>query len=1491
MTRVSLSILILFLLILGTFSTLGGRSGATNPVKTLQAGVSRLPTLGIDCGLGAREAVLNGTSFPVAPSENGAYETRNSCTWIGDIGNYTGLADKTAEPLVSDQDETFSTISPRIGGGFTADIVYLQNGTSTLNGFDVYLAWNPTVLHAVTIDQGGTNWEALTPFTAANIIDSTVGRAHLVQVVFASYAANFTFFRMRFDVVGIGSTGLTLINTVITNPGAVVHQTASGSFNSESFFDPTNALNWSGGFTVAPNPPVPGSATTFTSTIVCPGCTGSLHYQWDFNNDGVTDSTTNPATITIPTPTLFASRVTLNVADSATPLTHNATIIERLPFTAIIQGASNLPVNTAAAWNGIWLGGIAPYSISWRFCPGGILNTVVCSKPSPTVPSQSSQNNTQTLSGSSPGYHFSGVYNVTLKVTDSGSGSVSPSTVLGFVPVNVTGGTPAFSVQVTAQSATVGSPVTLSTGVTYSASYPATSGFRSTLFKYTVYWGDGAASIITNAGLTASASHVYVSAATYPVTVVAQDQQTVSQIREAGFATVNVSPGTGFDYSLSLIPNQGSVGTGGTTKSLIIVNTFSGTPQTVSLEAISPSSGITVSFNATLGLPPYSSDMTVSVSPSVLAGTYTITVIGNTTSSLVHQALFHLTVGPASLPIVSVFSSQYGSANITDTSLQAGSTFQVQVNVTNAPIFNGYEFALYYDQNYLSVSSFDLATGTVFNNPYESSSSFNGPGALRLTVVNLNDGNNNAGFFGGGSGVLARVTFSVVKSGGVSPLVLAASIADPSRQAAAPSGLCPSCPVGSPDWTRLVADGNLPNGTVVSSRIQVATSDGYFKNVSGKSGPIASFTFSPTTPSQGVTVTFNATNSFDPDNISAHNNGIMEYLWDFGDLSPQANLTSVFPVVTHTFGTGGVYPTFFTGNFSIRLTVIDLDNGFQGMTTIRLLITPSISVVHDIGVSLQLSSNTVFQGTGVTLFVQVRNFGTTTETYGLTIIHGLTSGLQNVTFVNLTGQTVSAGNTMAYTFFLDTTGLATGTYNIIATVSDPLDTNPLNDVAVAQLQVVTPDEPPTASFTFTPTLPVVGQDVTFNGTKSADPDGVVQIWFWNFGDGFTVQQIGYGVIDHSYSSPGTYTVSLTVRDSAGLSASENMTITVTPRPSRDVGLVFVQAFPSLAVSGQQIVLEAGIVNTGSNSSTVDLTFYYNGKVAVTQKGVTIPTVPYTYYVQVPWDTTGIAAGNYTLSATVFLQGDPTPADNSLTDGRVTILPPPVLTLTPNSGPVGTLVQVHGSGFPVFLSQQFYPVEVEVTFDNQLVGFFFIQNSSFNFSFDVPDAQIGPHTVHTTILFGFTLDVQAGFTVTPSPTPITVTASVGTVYFPGDTATIYVLTSINGQASTITNLQVVLIRPNGTSLTLPTILTSNGLYKATYTIPATGVIGTYAVTVKAHQTGSIDGSALTSFEVKPSWLASNTRNITTAVAITGLVGVAALAWQRGYFRKNDEEETP
>ncbi len=523
--------------------------------------------IGIDCGLGSTAAALNGTTFPVAPSETGAFETLPNCTWVGDVGTHSGAAsDGTTEPLVTDQDETFSTISTKIGGGFTADIVYLQNATSTVNGFDITVSWNTKVLRAVEFDQGGLPWLSQGPFTSGiSGIDNKAGTARLLQVIGTQLPGNFTFFRIRFDVVGIGNTALTIGNDLISNPSAVAHTHVDGAFDSDAFYDPGHVINWSASWTNS-TPLNPGGSNTFTATVA--GGTAPLSYAWQFNSSNTApfkaQASANPATLTLPTSSINASRTTLRVTDSATPTPNVITIVHVLPLTAAgIQGPTSLGLNTAGTWNGIWLGGIASYTASWRFCPGTSLNTVVCAKPNPTTSAISGQNTALALTGSSPGYHFAGVYNVTMQIADAGSPAIpTPSSTTKFILVNVTGSPQVFNVQVSTTptlNATVGFPVTVTASVSYTSTYPTLAGFRSNQFIYNFDFGDG--STFTSppiSGLTGSHSHNYTAAATYTARVTVQDTQSASKIQETGIATTSVATPVTGDFSFPASTLSGS---------------------------------------------------------------------------------------------------------------------------------------------------------------------------------------------------------------------------------------------------------------------------------------------------------------------------------------------------------------------------------------------------------------------------------------------------------------------------------------------------------------------------------------------------------------------------------------------------------------------------------------------------------------------------------------------------------------------------------------------------------------------------------------------------------------------------------------------------------------------------------------------------------------------------------------------------------------------
>jgi PKD repeat protein len=106
----------------------------------------------------------------------------------------------------------------------------------------------------------------------------------------------------------------------------------------------------------------------------------------------------------------------------------------------------------------------------------------------------------------------------------------------------------------------------------------------------------------------------------------------------------------------------------------------------------------------------------------------------------------------------------------------------------------------------------------------------------------------------------------------------------------------------------------------------------------------------------------------------------------------------------------------------------------------------------------------------------------------------------------------------------------------------------------ATISIVGVNPVPVAVMSATPSSGAAPLTVAFDGSGSYDLElGSLTSWAWAFGDG----TFGAGVTaTHVYSTPGTYTASLTVTDNGGASNSTTATIVVTapPLPSAPTNL-------------------------------------------------------------------------------------------------------------------------------------------------------------------------------------------------------------------------------------------------------------------------------------------------------------------------------------------------
>jgi probable HAF family extracellular repeat protein len=89
----------------------------------------------------------------------------------------------------------------------------------------------------------------------------------------------------------------------------------------------------------------------------------------------------------------------------------------------------------------------------------------------------------------------------------------------------------------------------------------------------------------------------------------------------------------------------------------------------------------------------------------------------------------------------------------------------------------------------------------------------------------------------------------------------------------------------------------------------------------------------------------------------------------------------------------------------------------------------------------------------------------------------------------------------------------------------------------------TPNVAPSAAFTVTPASGLNPLTVTIDASGSSDPDGSITSYAWNFGD---QTASGSGMrVDHVFQAPGSYTITLTVTDNIGATATMTHGVTVT----------------------------------------------------------------------------------------------------------------------------------------------------------------------------------------------------------------------------------------------------------------------------------------------------------------------------------------------------------
>ena len=258
--------------------------------------------------------------------------------------------------------------------------------------------------------------------------------------------------------------------------------------------------------------------------------------------------------------------------------------------------------------------------------------------------------------------------------------------------------------------------------------------------------------------------------------------------------------------------------------------------------------------------------------------------------------------------------------------------------------------------------------------------------------------------------------------------------------------------------------------------------------------PVAILSESAETVNTGDTITFNATDSYDPDGT------IVSYSWDFGDDTTATGVT-----VTHTYSDDGFY--------TVTLTVTDNDGATASATATKTvlnrppeaLFTESAETVHtNDAITFNASNSYDPDGTIVSYFW---DFGDGTKVTGVLVQHAYAND---------------------------------GTYTVTLTVTDD---DGATDATTSTKTIL--NRSPVAKFSESAETVYTGEVIRFDASDSHDPDGTIVSYSWDFGDG----NVATGVfVEHSYGNDGAYDVTLTVTDDDGATETATSTKYVGNRP-------------------------------------------------------------------------------------------------------------------------------------------------------------------------------------------------------------------------------------------------------------------------------------------------------------------------------------------------------
>jgi len=223
---------------------------------------------------------------------------------------------------------------------------------------------------------------------------------------------------------------------------------------------------------------------------------------------------------------------------------------------------------------------------------------------------------------------------------------------------------------------------------------------------------------------------------------------------------------------------------------------------------------------------------------------------------------------------------------------------------------------------------------------------------------------------------------------------------------------------------------------------------------------------------------------------------------------PNDTVTSVLTISANATATVGNYSLTVTGRSGLLIDDVNIALGI----VLPPLNLPPVAEFRE-------SKETVLTGEMITF-----NANTSDDLDGTIVSY----------FWNFGDNTNDTGVTTSHSYADD------GTYTVTLTVTDD---DGATDSENATKTVL--NRPPVAIFTESAETVDTGDTITFNAGDSHDLDGTISSYSWDFGDETSATG---ATVNHAYEDDGVYTVTLTVTDDDGATASTDAAKTVLNRP-------------------------------------------------------------------------------------------------------------------------------------------------------------------------------------------------------------------------------------------------------------------------------------------------------------------------------------------------------